>query len=292
MNCKECKDTRIYQPLVGPPEPCWACADTGIGHPISVLRVVDLISENQLDATILDILKAKAIGQIIGVNSGNFVVQGGPTVLALRDMEKTNPIEYNKLVPGGMLNVTMCDAHEKQVAAENDTGICGQYPIARLQVVETLRHNQIECAMHILLKAKALGCTIKVNKDDIVTFGGPVILALRMMKLRHPGAYDKLVPGDILEVTVCDSRRVAATKEPATIAEEEPVSDLLNNIMRETVYMRQRAATLVRVAKGPPPEDWPILRKAIYLKLQDATTQLEKTAIIARQLSNKLGWSP
>ncbi len=27
MNCKDCKDTRIYQPLTGPPEPCLTCCD-------------------------------------------------------------------------------------------------------------------------------------------------------------------------------------------------------------------------------------------------------------------------
>ncbi len=41
MNCKECKDTRVYQPLIGPPEPCQACcvnqlrADTNISSPTS-----------------------------------------------------------------------------------------------------------------------------------------------------------------------------------------------------------------------------------------------------------------
>ncbi len=289
MNCKECKDTRTYVPLIGPPETCRACqlaSDTNISHnmiyPIASLCVTFKITNDQLNHVIDNIKHHESVGCNIKVNAKGEVIQGGPTVLALRQLKNILPLLYKKLVPGNMLNVTMCDAQYSEelgrVVDDGDSIADGK--------------NKIFAMVY----GGDESCTLKdftVKAEYASTTQAQRILDSKRANVAKDliAATTEARAKDVAQGIKRELRR-PDKKTKMVAQEEEETSNPLDNITRETVYMRQRAATLVSSAKGPPPEDWSILRKAMYRKLQNTTIQLEQTAIIARQLSNKLGWAP
>ena len=110
MTCKDCHDTRIYQPFNGPSEPCLACAG-GIRRdvliPMDKLIIEKSIDPYEINDTMLALMGLESIPFEIKIDRDLKVTQGVVIVLALIWMKTYHFEDYNRLLQGDLIPGTM-----------------------------------------------------------------------------------------------------------------------------------------------------------------------------------------
>lgn len=266
MNCKECKDTRIYQPFTGPAEPCQACADTQIKgtkslYPISKLFVAEPVGPVQLNIIVDGIQRRQGLGCELQVNKEGRVTQGGPTVLALLQLKKIAPRLYAKLVMDDMVKVTICSKTCSDITKKGkiaDTNINELRDISTLVVNDSIAPRVVDAVIRAIWDHHEIYCPICIDKDGVVQFGAATILALRRMQVEHPERYARLAPGGKISVTLeaDKSTKIIISK----LAHIKSLSRTMGWLVSATKSVRE-------VLKAEMPADWSIDQRRHWLDL-------------------------
>lgn len=130
MPCKDCNGSGIYQPLIGPPEPCRKCQDA----PIKNLMRVDFLTLSLSRAPGQDVV-GPMVKTLIreGFNSfyhitvrkwhfGYLVTDGTVRVAALRRLYNHASDAFNRILPDGQIPILVMDNQQT----------CGEYDFDEL----------------------------------------------------------------------------------------------------------------------------------------------------------------
>ncbi len=308
MKCKECRDTRVYQPLIGPPETCRACSlapDTNISqnmlYPIVSLNVPYTITEDQLTAVLDDIIFSNAIPCTIKVNKKGEVTRGGPTVLALRVLKDCCPDIYATLVPGNMLNVTMCDAQyadnyvieKSRIFAQLYGGGDDSCPLKDFTVVaepqDTAQERFPADEALVSLMNTIAAKRANVAKDLIAATNEArakeVGLGIKkeLRRANHKKTKMAAQAQEKQKKQVAAETRRAMTDEPPSM-----MGTVESRLYAESAAMRQRTASLDLCLANEPPEYFSKHAQTQWLKARRLMATVRKATMEIRHCANEI----
>ena len=117
MTCKDCNDTRKYQPLIGPPEPCLTCQNTFSKSQrvyLKQLRIDRPPNENAVQEMVKDLIRYgfnSFSAPRVRPSSRDFfdVIDGYITVSALKRLRHRSPQDFARIFPDDQIPVIVIE---------------------------------------------------------------------------------------------------------------------------------------------------------------------------------------